>query len=88
MPHPSRARHSRLVTCALFTSFVVARSDRLLTLIVSYDLELLTLDPNPNFSRVFCCSAGSIRQGCVALGRAPRRTVKYASVSLPARALP
>ncbi len=34
---------------------------------------VLEVRSNPNFSRVFCCSAGSIRQGCVALDRAPRR---------------
>ncbi len=42
---------------------------------------------NPHFSRVVCYSAGSIRQCCVPLRRAPRRTVKYASGALRARAL-
>ena len=60
---------------------------------------------SPHFSRVFCYSAGSIRQCCVLRrvlragrvaarssrrikrGRAPRRTVKYASGALRARAL-
>ena len=37
---------------------------------------------SPRFSPVVCCSAGSIRQDRVALDRAPRRTVKYASISL------
>ena len=42
---------------------------------------------SPHFSPVVCCSAGYIRHNCVALGRAPRRTVKYAGGPLPARAL-
>ena len=43
--------------------------------------------PDPPFSRVVCYSAGSVRQSCVPLRRAPRRTVKYASGALRARAL-
>ena len=42
---------------------------------------------NPHFSPVVCCSAGYIRHYCVALGRTPQRTVKYACGTLPARAL-
>ena len=42
---------------------------------------------SPHFSRVVCYSAGSIRQCCVPLRRAPRRTVKYASGAFRARAL-
>ncbi len=34
------------------------------------------LEASPHFSSVVCCSAGSIRHYCVALGRAPQRTVK------------
>ncbi len=45
------------------------------------------LASSPHFSPVLCCSAGYIRHYCVALGRAPRRTVKYACGALPARAL-
>ena len=33
------------------------------------------MSPDPHFSRVVCYSAGSIRQCCVPLRRAPRRTV-------------
>ena len=50
--------------------------------------HLLDRSTSPHFSPVVCCSAGYIRHYCVALGRAPRRTVKYACVALPARALP
>jgi hypothetical protein len=33
--------------------------------------------PSPHFSRAFYCGGGSGHVYCVALGRAPRRTVEY-----------
>ena len=44
-------------------------------------------NPSPHFSPGFYCGGGSGHVCCVALGRTPRRTVKYACGVLPSRAL-
>jgi hypothetical protein len=49
-------------------------------------LQLMTL-PSPHFSPAFYCGGGSGHVYCVALGRAPRRTVEYACGALLSRAL-
>ena len=38
--------------------------------------------PGPHFSQAFYCSGGSGHVYCVAIGRAPRRTVEYACGAL------
>jgi len=43
--------------------------------------------PSPHFSPAFYCGGGSGHVYCVALGRAPRRTVEYACGALRSRAL-
>jgi hypothetical protein len=43
--------------------------------------------PSPHFSPAFYCGGGYEHVYCVALGRAPRRSVNYASGALWSRAL-
>jgi len=40
------------------------------------------MNASPHFSPVVCCNGGYARGYCVALGRPPRRIVKYACGSL------